>query len=373
MVSSTRSFGAASVADLMASIGTIPAAGIGSAFSFERAGGRSIDQVRYACREITLPHSLPSCVTYVFCDDLERTATACDFDEINLVWTTDTSVVLADIENRIVLISRNGGAGCCSKSSYPKMSDHAKAITALGLGTSATIIFQLQSSVVTLYPSGIASGVHEQRPFGVVSQLLIGDTLEKTLDQFDDTWVNAPSGRSKVWADIEGHTHIPSESTEKVIQVQLQFALKFVDSGSLIMDELPNPDGRADLLLYSETPAGPHRVILELKVLRSFSHPTKRAKGVSKVPNSANEASALEVVKQAWSYRSHYNAHRACARLYDMRKPPVDGAVKTKSLALASKLSVDLWISDVQFTSQDKRNVKVEKALASMSDVSGEK
>lgn len=367
-------FGAANTTDLIASIGSIPVAGIGPAFSFERAGGRSIDQVRHACKQTSLPLSTHTCVTYVFCDDLEKTAATHSFDEINLVWTTDTSLSLADIENRIVLISRNGGAGCRSKSTFLRMQDHASAIASFGLKSTATIIFQLHSSTVTLYPSGISSNDSEERPFGTVSQLLIGDTLEKTLDHFDDQWVNAPSGRKIVWSDIKDYTHVPAKNTEKLIQVQLQFALKIIDKSGLVMDELPNADGRADLLLSSETPGGSHRIILELKVLRSFSHPTTRTDGkVSKVADSANEESALEVVKQAWSYRSQFNAHRACARLYDMRKPPVDNAISKKSNDLASKLSVDLWISDVHFDSQEKRNANVEKELASQESVNDDK
>jgi len=373
MSSASTNFGAANTANLVASIDTTPVAGIGPAFSFERAGGRSIDQVHHACKQIGLPLSTPTCVTYLFCDDLERTAAANDFDSINLVWTTDKSLVLADIENRIVLISRNGGAGCRSKSTFPDMGAHANAISSFGLAETATIIFQLHSSTVTLYPNGIASDNYVERPFGTVSQLLIGDTLEKTLKQFDDHWVNAPSGHAAIWYKVDGYTHVPEKNTEKVIQTQLQFALKIIDPSGLVMDEIPNADGRADLLLSSETPAGPHRVILELKVLRSFSHPTTRKNGVSQVANSANEASALEVVKQAWSYRRRFNAHRACARLYDMRKPPVDDSIQKRSSELASQLSVELWISEVQFTSQEKRNTAVAEELALLSKVNSEK
>lgn len=368
MSSPPVNFGAATASDLAASVATLPSAGIGAAFSFERAAGRSIDQVRHACKGKTLPLASATCVTYVFCDDLEQVAVEGDFDPINLVWTTDTSLSLGDVEHRIVLISRNGGAGCRSKSILHKMSDHANALAKMGLGASATIIFQLHSSMATLYPGGIAGTVNENRPFGTVSQLLIGNTLEKTLDAFDDTWLNAPLGHAVVWAkQFRGYSHVPAENTEKLIQNHLQLALSFADSDSLVMHELPNPDGRADLLLYSETPGGPYRVILELKVLRSYSFPTKRDDGkVSKVPDATNETNALEVVKQAHSYRNRFKAHRACARLYDMRKPPVKATAKTKATTMATALSVDFWISDVHYTSQEKRDVDVEKEIAAM-------
>lgn len=361
-------FGAAAASDLAASVATLPSAGIGSAFSFERAAGRSIDQVRHACKGVTLPLSATTCVTYVFCDDLEQVAAQGDFDPINLVWTTDTSLSLDDVEHRIVLISRNGGAGCRSKTILPKMSEHASALAKMGLGGSATVIFQLHSSTATLYPSGITGIVNEHRPFGTVSQLLIGNTLEKTLDAFDDTWLNAPLGHAVVWAkQFKGYSHVPAENTEKLIQNNLQLALMFADSGSLVMDELPNPDGRADLLLSSETPSGSYRVILELKVLRSHSFPTKRDDGkVSPVLETTNEANALEVIKQAHSYRNRFKAHRACARLYDMRKPPVGTIVKTKATAMASSLSVDVWISEVHYTSKEKRNSNVENEITAM-------
>jgi hypothetical protein len=364
-------FGAATASHLAASVATLPSAGIGSAFSFERAAGRSIDQVRHACKGTTLPISTATCITYVFCDDLEQVAAQGDFDPINLVWTTDTSLNLGDVEHRIVLISRNGGAGCRSKTILLKMSDHANALAKMGLGGSATVIFQLHSSTATLYPGGITGIVSEHRPFGTVSQLLIGDTLEKTLDVFDDTWLNAPQGHAVVWAkQFKGYSHVPAENTEKLIQNNLQLALMFADSGSLVMNEIPNPDGRADLLLSSETPNGPYRVILELKVLRSHSFPTKRDDDkVSKVPDATNEANALEVVKQAHSYRNRFKAHRACARLYDMRKPPVKATVKTKATAIASTLSVDVWISEVHYTSKEKRDINVENEIAAMGDL----
>lgn len=364
-MSSTSSFGAASAGDLAASISILQTAGIGTAFSFERAAGKSIDQVRHACKGTTLPLSIATCITYVFCSDLERAAMGGDFEPVNLVWTTDTSLGLGDIENRIVLISRNGGAGCRSKLAFATMSEHANAIAKLGLGASSALVFQLHSSVVTLYHDGILGSMNEQRPFGTVSQLLIGDALEKALDYFDDTWLNAQLGHAIVWAKIKGYSHVPAENTEKLIQNQLQLALSMADLGSLVMHEILNPDGRADLLLKSETPAGPHSVVLELKVLRSFSFPTTRTDGkVSPVPNATNEANAFEVVKQAHSYRKQFTAHRACARLYDMRQSHADTTIKDKSEKLAKKLSVELWISEIHRTVQDKRNAKIAKDLA---------
>ncbi|MBE3027930.1 hypothetical protein [Janthinobacterium sp. GW458P] len=373
-MSSTTSFGAANASDLAASIDILPTAGIGPAFSFERAAGKSIDQVRHACKDTSLPLPTATCVTYVFCSDLERASTESDFDPINLVWTTDTSVRLGDIENRIVLISRNGGAGCRSKNVFVKMSDHANALAKMGFGASSALIFQLHSSVVTLYHDGIIGNVNEERAFGTVSQLLIGDALEKALDYFDDTWLNAQLGHAMVWAKNEDYTHVPAENTEKLIQNQLQLALSIADMGSLVMHEILNPDGRADLLLKSETPAGTHSVVLELKVLRSFSFPKTRKDGkVSPVSDATNEASALEVVKQAYAYRKQFTAYRACARLYDMRKSHADTKIKVKSKELADKLSVELWVSEIHRTVQDKRNAKVAKELASSSTINSGK
>jgi hypothetical protein len=364
MNSTSPKFGAANGADLAASLGKMPDAGIGTAFSFERAGGRSIDQVLHSCKHTSLPLSGPTCVSYVFCDDLERTADVNNFEDINLVWATDTSLGLADIENRIVLISRNGCAGCRSKATFLKMSDHANAIAQFGFGRTATIIFQLHSSTVTLYPSGITGGIFENRPFGTVSELLTGNKLETTLDYFDEQWVNAPQGHDVLWTEVKGHTHVPAKNTEKVIQIHLQLALKMADPNGLVMDEIPNADGRADLLLSSDTPAGQYSVILELKVLRSFSYPTTRTDGkVSPVADSVNQESALEVVRQASCYRQQFKAHRACARLYDMRKQPADDGVKKAALDVASKLAVDFWFKEVYFTSKEKRNAKVAKKL----------
>lgn len=366
MTGSTK-IGAADISKLVASVVSIPAAGIGPAFSFERAAGRAIDQLHQACNGIALPVAVPTCVTYVFCDDLESAVKGHNFDPISLVWTTDTSITLAEIENRIVLISRNGGAGCRSQTVFTKMSDHAAALAAMGLGNSGCLIFQLQSSVVTLYHFGILGNSNEQRPFGTVSQLLIGKKLEETLDHFDDTWVNAPLGHAIIWSKQKSKTHVPAKDTERLIQDQMQLALRMADTGTLVVREIPNSEGRADLLLYSDTPGGRHMVILELKVLRSFSYPLKRTDGkLSPVANSANEQSALEVVKQAHRYRKQLSAHRGCARLYDMRKTPAEASPRTKAHKLATALSVELWISDVQFDAQDKRDAKVEAEIAAL-------
>jgi len=230
----TKSFGAASAADLLKSIGTMPAPGIGTAFSFERAAGRSIEQVRNACKGMTLPTATEICVTYVFCDDLEIVAAQGGFGPVNRVWTADASVTLPRIENKIVLISRNGRAGCCSDLTYLTLAHHADTLVSLGLEHSATIVFQLHCAKVTLFPQGIDGEEEDERPFGTISHLLVGNTLEQVLDDFDDKFLNAQPGHAMVWAKIPKYTHVPVHSTEKVIQTQVQLALSMADRHTLI-------------------------------------------------------------------------------------------------------------------------------------------
>lgn len=370
---STKHFGAASAADLLKSIGTMPAPGIGTAFSFERAAGHAIEQVRNACKGVTLPTPAETCVTYVFCDDLETAAAQGDFESVNRVWTADTSVTLDRIENRIVLISRNGRAGCCSAKSYQTLAHHADALAMLGLEHSATMLFQLHSAKVTLLPQGINGDEEDVRPFGTISHLLVGNMLQNVLDDFDNKWLNAQAGHAMVWEKVPKYTHVPVANTEKVIQAQVQLALIMADAHTLTADEIPNPDGRADLLLVSKLPGGEHRVVLELKVLRSYSFPAKRKDGkVSAVAPAANEENAQEVVKQAHRYRKHFGAQRACARVYDMRKPPAENSLRKTSGDLAAKLKVDLWFSDVHFNLKAKRNAAIDAELKALAESAAE-
>ena len=368
-----RRYGAAKVDDLQESVSTAPQAGVGDAFSFARAAGRAIDQVRFACTGYQLPPDNPTVITYIFCDDLEAVANQNIFEDINLVWTSDTSIQLCHIENRIVLISRNGGAGCKSKGTYLTMKAQADAITQLQLSSASAIIFQLSASKATVFPNGIGSGDHEHRPFGTVSSLLLGQELELALKHFDDNWVNAPLGHAKVWANVEGHTYVPEKNTEKVIQEQMQLALAMVDTSGVVVAEIPNPEGRADLWLFSDTPGGRHSVVLELKVLRSFSFPAKRKdRNISSVSNTVNADNAKEVVQQAHRYKTTMKAQRSCAHLYDMRKPPANPEVVTDAQSLADSLSVELRVSPIHYTAKLKRDDKVAQELAGQAANNGQ-
>lgn len=362
MANHQKAFGAAGLIELQNSVDTAQPAGIGSAFSFERAAGRAIDQVRRTCVSVQLPYD--AVITYVFCDDLEGVADQNIFESINLVWTSDSSIQFSQIENRVILLSRSGGAGCQSKATYGNFSAHAKAIAALGLSAASAVAFQLGSSQVTLYPIGIVSDMFEHRPFGTISKLLVGSELADTLDHFDDTWTNAPAGHAKLWSREKGHDHVPTEGTEKTIQEQMQLILAAVDRSGVVVQEIPNSEGRADLLLYSDMPSGRHQIVLELKVLRSFSFPSTRRDGkISSVSKAVNISNAEEVVKQAHRYRLTLAAQRACARLYDMRKPPLEKDVVTSSEQLAKTLGVELCVSRIHKSAQAKRNDKVAQEL----------
>ena len=367
MANNQRAYGAASATALQQSVDSAPPAGIGDAFSIERAAGRAIDQMRRTCIGIQLPS--PAVITYVFCDNLEGFADPGVFEPINLVWTSDSSIQFNQIENRVILLSRSGGAGCQSKITYPNFSAQANAVASLGLCEASAVVFQLVSSQVTIYPLGITSNVFEHRPFGTVSKLLIGTELAETLDHFDDTWTNAPLGHAKVWSREKGHPdYVPAADTEKVIQEQMQLVLASVDRSGVVVQEIPNTEGRADLLLYSDMPGGRHQVVLELKVLRSFSFPSIRTDGkISTVSKTINTGNSEEVVKQAHRYRQTLLAQRACARLYDMRKPPLAKDVTASSEELAKTLDVELCISRIHISAKAKRDDKVAKELAEKS------
>lgn len=351
--------GAASIESLSETVHIDANAGIGDAFSIERAAGRAIEQMRRVCSGMQLPTTDDIVVTYLFCDDIQSAASRPEFGKINRVWTTDRSIKFADLANKVILLSRNGGAGAISSATYTSMSEQAEAIEHFGLMQASAITFQLSASVVTIYTNGMENDVIEERGFGTIPSILQGNALLDHLKHFDDKWTNAPSGHKVLWAAFPNETHVPCADTEKAIQDRLLVSLLSVDRSLAVMQEIPNASGRADLHIYSGAPATEGSTVLELKVLRYCSHPKPGTTKLSKIVNSTNKKNAEEVVKQASEYKDELHTHRAMARIYDMRRDPLDKDTIADAEILAGNLGVELSVSRVNYTSQDKRNANV--------------
>lgn len=359
-----KRIGAAAVKTLNETVATDANAGIGDAFSIERAAGRAIEQMRRVCNGMQLPTVADIVVTYLFCDDLQSAAILPDFGKINRVWTTDRSIKFADLANRIILLSRNGGAGAISSKPYDSLDEQADAVERFGLMQAAAITFQLSASVVTIYSNGMGAEIVEERGFGTIPSILQGNELLKHLKHFDEKWANAPLGHKVLWATFQNETHVPCSDTEKVIQDRLQLSLISADRSLAVIDEIPNASGRSDLHIYSGAPATAGSTVLELKVLRYCSHPKPGATHVTKIHNSTNKKNAEEVVKQASEYKDELQSSRALARIYDMRRDPLNEDTILSAQALATALGVELTVSRIHYSSQQKRNANVKKKLA---------
>lgn len=375
-MSSNKRIGAADADALISSIATAPNAGIGDAFSIERAAGRVINQMRHACRGCATSPAQTAVTTYIFCDDLEDIASHGLCSDIHYVWTSDLTIQFSDLQDRVVFVSRNGNAGCTSKQIFGSFREQAKFVFDSGLRDSTTVVFYPGQSKYTIFPQGLASESCEHRTFGTISSLLVGDELSQVLQHFETKWVNAPAGNKKLWAKFKGHTHVPCANTEKVVQEHLQLHLIAADRSATVVDEIWNSDGRADLFIYSAPQVTDGAIVLELKVLRTHSYPEKQIEKngkvvVSSVASAINVASAQEVVKQAASYKHELSASRAFARVYDMRKQPAESTPVDEAKKLAGALDVNFEACPVHYSVQDSRNEKIQQMLTKVSSTSG--
>lgn len=351
MTELTKKIGGVTEEQLLSSLPSVQETGVGNAFTFERMVGNIIKQMHEACRDISLPVSKVKLVTYVVCSDLESDANQENFNEIHKLLTADLSITLSDIENRIVLVDKNGVAGTISKYQYDGLDKYATALNELSMHDRPTVIFQLNASKMSLFRNGIQAGPDEHEAFGTIAGLLSGNNLVNALDYFDDVWINSPNGYKELWDNAE--KYVPCADTEYVIQRWMHLSLLFVDRGAIVIHEVNNPDGRADLWLRLR--GNNLSAIIELKVLRSFSCPKKEKVQPSPVSDQINIENAKEVVRQAAAYRDQVQASRGLACIYDMRKPKTTLEAINVAKTLAVQHSVELRSTDVHKNAKTKR------------------
>ena len=179
--------------------------------------------------------------------------------------------------------------------------------------------------------------IREQEPSATVDELLAALSL------YHQNYVLTPRGCPQgVWKPASAHQYIPGSQPERSIQADLERNLNFYFRGTVRAESEDSTNiGRIDVRLLKKSTNGglAYWVILELKVIKSFTHGTGDSDG-SAVSESTNVEAIAEGVRQAGSYRENRVAEFGMLEVYDLRKDKVEDLTKrepvTKALGMFS-------------------------------------
>ena len=125
-----------------------------------------------------------------------------------------------------------------------------------------------------------------------------------------------------VWKKGSANKYIPGSQPEKSIQYALEIALGSWFHGVVRAESEDTTNiGRIDVRLLKTGSDGTlgYWIILELKVIKSYTHP-KDGVDAADVRDSTNVAAIVEGIKQAGSYRANRTAEEGMLEIYDLRK-----------------------------------------------------
>ena len=137
-----------------------------------------------------------------------------------------------------------------------------------------------------------------------------------------------------VWEKGSAHQYIPGPQPEKSIQSDLEVALNFWFRGVVRAESEDRTSiGRIDvrLLKKSQDMGDAYWVILELKVIKSFTNPAAGAAS-STVQNSSNIDAIVKGIKQARAYQKNRRADSGLLEIYDLRKNKREDLTKRKKV-----------------------------------------
>ena len=182
--------------------------------------------------------------------------------------------------------------------------------------------------------------IRDQEPSATVQEVM------EALRHYHRSRVIAPlSCPDGVWKPGSAHRYIPGPRPEKSIQSDLEVALNFWFRGVVrAAGEDTTNIGRIDVRLLKKEANGrlAYWVILELKVIKSFTHSS------SKVFDSTNVEAIVKGVKQAGSYRANRMAEEGMLEIYDLRQDKSEdltarGAVSAALKRYSPPPKVDVW------------------------------
>ena len=199
--------------------------------------------------------------------------------------------------------------------------------------------------------------IRDQEPSATLSELY--DALKHFHERQILTPISCPNG---VWEPNCAHKYIPGPRPEKSIQSALELALSFWFRGVVRAEcEDRTNIGRIDVRLLKKSEKErslTYWVIMELKVIKSFTNPQKNSKPTS-VSAKTNIDIFVEGIKQARSYQENRSAEKSFLEIYDLRKDKSDNLTQRSDVLMAMSVSSilpEIHIWPIYGSSQDARD-----------------
>ena len=189
----------------------------------------------------------------------------------------------------------------------------------LALGNEPALVFdsRVTSNQLRWYPDGLAN--EETVEFPPLDGDVTAEEVFEAIDLLHGQRFVTPSGLPQgvnLWKNPRNHW--PSEVAETLVQSHLEAGLTLQFPYCTVRHEQTQTAGRTDLEIERFNPhdrsSVTYQAILELKVLRSFSHTG------TKVSEAENKNAIREGIRQAASYRKFKAARWSALCCFDMRQ-----------------------------------------------------
>lgn len=230
------------------------------------------------------------------------------------------------------------------------------------LGDLPTVIVYRQSKQIITRPTGAGSStvmdpIRDQAPTATLPE------LEKALEHFHRRHLLTPACCAKgVWEPNRAHEYVPGPRPEQSIQSVLLVVLNSWFHGIVRVDsEVKTNIGRIDLALLRKNDPGQgfaYWVIMELKVIKSFSN-ASAGRQASSVAPSTNVNAIVSGIKQVGAYRENLGVEEGLLEIYDFRQDKMENLLGRPEVSVemdkfTPPLQAHTW--PLYGSSQDARN-----------------
>ncbi|MGE4294343.1 MAG: hypothetical protein AB7E49_01420 [Campylobacterales bacterium] len=304
---------------------------------------------------------------FIVCEDIDSHVGRNGFGRKSLSWHLNRTDSMQSVNQALVLVSKDGGSITVSDP-HESMDVQFEKVISLRLGDSPAILFQPDNGrvVADFFPEGVVNGEPVELEAEVGAKLLDPVFLKGRLDRFDAEVIKGYE-LGRLWEKATNYW--PISQAERTIQDYMFIWLRSPNKDVDIIPEYINEDGRADLIVQSVVGEKLEKIVVELKVLRSFSSTGSPCRDPENLKNSQ------EVVIQTHSYRNKLAAKAGIACLYDMRKPSKkptpDLAIETAE-GLSTEKDVSLRVIIVPATLREKRQSEATEKECSLEPSDGD-
>lgn len=219
-----------------------------------------------------------------------------------------------DVSGAVVLTSRDANNGAFRKVPDGSLAGLMTALEEAGFDQRATVIWDENARVATVYPDGIASDANHAR-FSIPSDdpALTQDDICAVLNTaYEDNLKNASGGTIHLWRKqklISG----AEEEIERHLKGQIAMFFAGQERPVGVLRQMNTDVGRTDLVLVQRPAPGSRPQlcgVLELKVLRG--------------PEKTDWNCTQEGLSQGYWYRTDLHLPFATLALFDVNDPPSD-------------------------------------------------